>query len=307
MREFNIVKIRRLDADRELDGYLDVVQQVDRFPRTPAEWRERQRLAGPDAFRRYLVGELDGRVVAIAALHDNEMAPDAVMVRIVVDAAVRGRGHGRAMAAAVDAALAERAPAPDAVEVRVRDDDPASRAWAERRGFRLHNHTIRSRLDLTAFDAARHRDSVARAEAAGVRFVETDDWDRLYELYAALLRDAPDGLVAPSADWFHRMRAEHAEAVHLVAIDGTAWVGLAIASVAREGGGSNDFTGVVPGHRGRGIARALKVLVSQALAARGCASVETNNNALNAPMLAVNRALGYRPVEGLIFLRRALR
>src|SRR5215472_8343061 len=54
---FNIVKIRRLDAERDLSGYLDVVHQVDRFTRSAEEWRERQRLAGPGAFRRYLVGE----------------------------------------------------------------------------------------------------------------------------------------------------------------------------------------------------------------------------------------------------------
>jgi hypothetical protein len=61
MREFIIVKIRPLDAEHDLDGFLRVVHQVDRFPRTEAEWRERRRLAGPDAFRRYLVGEVDGR------------------------------------------------------------------------------------------------------------------------------------------------------------------------------------------------------------------------------------------------------
>jgi GNAT superfamily N-acetyltransferase len=307
MRGFNIVKIRRLDAERDLSGYLDVVHQVDRFPRTAEEWLERQRMAGPDAFRRYLVGELDGRIVAAAALLDNEMAPTAVTARVVVDAALRGRGHGRAMEAAVEAALTERARAPDAIEVRVRDDDPTSRAWAERRGFRLHNHSISSRLDLAKFDASRHRDAVARAEAAGLRFEEPDDWDRLYELFAALLPDAPDRLVAPGRDWFHRMRSENSDAVHLVAVDGTAWAGLAIASIRRAGGASNDFTGVSPGHRGRGIARALKVLVSQELAARGCGWVETTNNALNAPMLAVNRSPGYVPLEGQLYLRRALR
>jgi ribosomal protein S18 acetylase RimI-like enzyme len=306
MLEFSIVKIRRLDAERDLAGYLAVVHQVDRFPRTADEWRERQRLAGPDAFRRYLVGEVGGRIVAAAAILDNEMAPNAVTVRLIVDVDRRGRGHGRAMATAVEAMIAEHVPAPDAIEVRVRDDDAAARAWAERRGFRLHNHAIRSRLDLRAFDPASHRVAVARAEAAGMRFLTPDDWDRLYDLYAALLRDAPDRLEPPSRDRFHQRRAAHPDAIQLVAVDGAEWVGLAIASIDAQGGASNDFTGVAAEHRGRGVARAMKLIVCEDLAARGVSQLETTNNALNAPMLAVNRSLGYVPVEGLLFLRRAL-
>jgi GNAT superfamily N-acetyltransferase len=308
MREFIIVKIRPLDAEGDLDGYLQVVHQVDRFPRTAAEWRERQRLAGPDAFRRHLVGELDGRIAAVGLVVDNDMATNAIVARVVVDAGHRRRGHGRAMAAAIEALVTERVPAPEAMDVRVRDDDPDSRAWAERRGFRLHNHAIGSRLDLASFDAGENRHAVARAEAAGLRFETPDDGGRLYELYARLLPDAPDRLEPPSRDWFDRRRAEHPDAIHLVAVDaGGTWVGLAIASSAEDGGAWNDFTGVAPEHRGRGIARALKVLVAEELAARGRRWVETTNNALNEPMLAVNRALGYRPVEGMLFLRRALR
>ena len=135
MRKFIIVKIRLLDAEHDLDGYLAVVHQVDRFPRSAAEWRERQRPAGTDAFRRYLVGQLGDRIAAVAAVLDSNMAANGVVVRIVVDARLRGRGHGRAMAATVDALLAGRVREPDEIEVPVRDDDPISRAWAERRGF----------------------------------------------------------------------------------------------------------------------------------------------------------------------------
>jgi len=300
------VKIRRLDAERDLEGYLEILHQADRFPRSAEEWREREREVGPDEFRRHLVGEVDGRIVAIATLGDNVMASNAVVIRLVVDAGLRGRGHGRAMAGAARALLAERVPAPAAIDVRLRDDDPASRAWVERRGFALSDHAIRSRLDLTAFDPLTHRQAVERVEAAGLRFETAGDGDRLYDLYAALLRTVPDHIEPPSRDWFHRQRAEHPDAIHLVAADGAAWVALAIASTALDGGAWNDFTGVSPEHRRQGIARALKVLVAERLRAMGRTWVETSNNALNAPMLALNRELGYRPVEGMLFLRRAV-
>lgn len=135
----NLMIVRRMEPARDLDGFLRVVHAVDPYPRTPAEWWDRNRRAAPDAFRRYLVGEVDGEIVAIGAMLDNEVVAGGVVARLVVDPAHRGGGHGRAMAEALEALVVERAPA--MIDVRLRDDDGASRAWAERRGFRVHTPT----------------------------------------------------------------------------------------------------------------------------------------------------------------------
>lgn len=296
------LSIRPLHPESDLDGYLRVMHQVDQFPRSIAEWWERQRLAAPGAFRRYLVAEQSDEIVAAAALLDHEMSANTVAARLVVDEAHRGRGVGRAMAAAAEAALAERGPA--ALEVRVRDDDPGSRAWAERRGFRLHDHAIRSRLDLVAFDPAPHRHAVARFADAGLHVEEPADLDRLHDLYVRAFAGVRGGLQPPSRDSFHSRIGASPGTVKLVARDGLDWVGLALATPSEPDGAWNDFTGVLPDHRGRGIATALKVLLTEELVRRGRLWVETSNQASNAAMLAVNRALGYRPVAGLLFLRR---
>src|SRR5215831_10624748 len=254
MRKFIIVKIRLLDAEHDLDGYLAVMHQVDRFPRSAAEWRERQRPAGTDAFRRYLVGQLGDRIAAVAAVLDSNMAANGVVVRIVVDARFRGRGHGRAMAAAVGCA-ARRASA----RAR-RDRGPGARRRPDlaRLGraarFRLRNHVIRSRVDLASPDLARHHEVVARVEAGGLRFEVPDDENRVHDLYTRLLRDAPDGVDPPAREWFRRHRHEHPDAVHLVAVDGATWAGLAVATPGEGGSAWNDFTGVAPESRGRGVA-----------------------------------------------------
>ncbi|HKV82923.1 MAG TPA: hypothetical protein VJN88_00100, partial [Ktedonobacterales bacterium] len=58
--------------------------------------------------------------------------------------------------------------------------------------------------------------------------------------------------------------------------------------------------------RGRGIATALKVLAIRAARARDAAMIRTNNDSQNAPMLAINRALGYQPEPGYYrMLRRS--
>ena len=50
--------------------------------------------------------------------------------------------------------------------------------------------------------------------------------------------------------------------------------------------------------RGRGIALALKLLAIRAARRYGARYLRTNNDSENAPMLAVNRKLGYQPAPG---------
>lgn len=54
------------------------------------------------------------------------------------------------------------------------------------------------------------------------------------------------------------------------------------------------FSGTVPGHRGRGLAKLVKAAALHRAAAAGVAAAYTSNDERNAPMLAVNDWLGYR-------------
>jgi RimJ/RimL family protein N-acetyltransferase len=300
----DLPRIRRLNIETDVHGYVRLVSQAEPSPLTADDWRERQRRAHPGAYRRFLVGELDGEIVVAGSLLDSGLMANGVAARIVVDAAHRGRGYGTAMAAALDALVAERVPA--SVEVRIQDTDPASRAWAEARGFRLQRHMVRSRLELPGFDAARHRPAVERAEAAGLRFepVGDDEVDRLYELYAALISGMPEELDPQPLEAFRHQYGGRPGQVRLVVRDGATWAGMALAQPQGADGAWNAFTGVLAAYRGRGLATALKVLALERLQRDGRAWIETANTVGNAPMLAVNRALGYRPVAGILFLRR---
>jgi GNAT superfamily N-acetyltransferase len=55
------------------------------------------------------------------------------------------------------------------------------------------------------------------------------------------------------------------------------------------------FTGTVPEYRGRGLGLAAKLASIQWAAANGITQMATSNDETNAPMLAINRRLGYRP------------
>jgi GNAT superfamily N-acetyltransferase len=63
------------------------------------------------------------------------------------------------------------------------------------------------------------------------------------------------------------------------------------------------MTAVRPAYRGRGIATALKRATIAWAIGHGLESLETGNDVHNAPMRAVNAALGYEPMPDLIGLQ----
>jgi GNAT superfamily N-acetyltransferase len=67
-----------------------------------------------------------------------------------------------------------------------------------------------------------------------------------------------------------------------------------------------DDTGVLATHRRRGIARVLKLMATRWAAERGINRVTTENNATNVGMLALNRELGFEPVEQIIHFEKRL-
>jgi RimJ/RimL family protein N-acetyltransferase len=66
----------------------------------------------------------------------------------------------------------------------------------------------------------------------------------------------------------------------------------------------NEMTGTLPSHRGRGLATAAKLATIHWARSNWIERILTNNDAENAPMLAINRHLGYKPVKFLIDYER---
>jgi predicted GNAT superfamily acetyltransferase len=92
-----------------------------------------------------------------------------------------------------------------------------------------------------------------------------------------------------------------------IARDGDAVVGLSVIGFPPTRGLPwTWFTGTSGAVRGRGIARALKYETMAQAIELGYKRVRTNNDGANAPILHINREMGYRLVAPLIELHRDL-
>lgn len=233
---------------------------------------------------------------------------------VIVDPTRRSRGAGTALyLTALEFALANGA---TRLASEARDDSPRSLRFAEARGFAIESHSFELGLDIAEFDARPYQHLVDDLRAHGFEFCSLADFGdteearrRLYEINYAAIKDIPgsDGnwLSFPEfiktvcgSDWY---RPDG----QLVVVKGDEWVGMAaVQLVPQRQEAYNAMTGVMRPYRGMRIGLALKVLAIEYCRRHGARMLRTNNDSENAPMLAINRRLGYRPLPGKFILQR---
>ncbi|GLZ76197.1 phosphinothricin acetyltransferase [Actinorhabdospora filicis] len=167
-------------------------------------------------------------------------------------------------------------------------------AWAEKRGWRPGRTSRVSRCELSELPPAPDVPADVRivplSEVADLRAVHTAD--------ALATSDIPGNPVGPIPfeGWRDFLLTDPRMDTGLSLV---AYIGEDVAAMTyihRAGERVNSaFTGTHPGHRGRGLATLLKALALHGAAGAGATVAFTNNDSKNAPMLAVNTRLGYRP------------
>jgi GNAT superfamily N-acetyltransferase len=185
---------------------------------------------------------------------------------------------------------------------RTYSSSEAGRRFLERRGFLRGPAVTYSALDPRTVDTS----EVTQRRPDGFRLATLaellDRPHELFDLYAATELDMP-GDHALTEDDYDKWRADtldhpdlHAGASHVVlAPDGRP---VSLAWVLVDDGGvrcENEMTGTLREFRGRGLARLAKLATIRWAAEHGVNAILTSNHDENAPMLGLNRSLGYRP------------
>lgn len=200
----------------------------------------------------------------------------------------------------------------------VRDDDDDSLHFVEHRSFRVDRHIFDSILDVSAFDESHFAGIIDTAQASGIRFTTLaeagnteENQRRIYDLDTRLTLDVP-GEPKPMPPFEEYRKFAFSGSLFIsdgifIAVDGERWVGFAGLEYTKETNLMvNTMTGVDREYRGRHIALALKLLAIRCARNYGAATIRTNNDSENAPMLAINRKLGYQPVPGYYMVIREL-
>ena len=218
--------------------------------------------------------------------------PNRGTLVVAVDPNRRGEGIGSALAAAGD----EHLTAIGVTTARSGSlDEPGARALATRLGFTMLGAAATSALDPRTVAPDPIPDDVRI-----VPFADLDDPRALYELDVEVSNDIPneefDGV--SFEEWrgeFWRSPLIDQDA-SLVAFVGDELAALTMIRIDEPSGrAQNNVTGTRRAFRGRGLARLLKTHSLHLAGQRGATIAITDNDETNAPMLAVNTRLGYRP------------
>ncbi|WBB55280.1 GNAT family N-acetyltransferase [Verrucosispora sp. WMMD573] len=238
------------------------------------------------------VAEVDRHIVGWVCASRNEHTTEAVgeVSLLHVHPDHRRRGIGSALLAE---AVTHLAPL-DLTRLHGRAL-PEALPFVRRHGFTPSRQEHFSALDL-------HMLPPLPTPSDGARLVPLADVDprRVHRVDVVASADEPGDVVSGAigyADWL-------ATTWDNVGLDRDASMGVevdgelvAISLVKRDGARMwSDYTGTVPQHRGRGLARLVKLAALHRAAERGVTVAYTGNDAANAPMLAVNDRLGYRRV-----------
>jgi GNAT superfamily N-acetyltransferase len=234
----------------------------------------------------------DGRRV-VAAAELNEALPGfagRTVVRVVVDPSWRRRGVGGELCGELLSAAEGR---PRVLRVVVLDDDLCARRFAERRGFRLVQHSLGYSLDLAALAPRREQQhhpgltlwSLPPAPSGA-------DWERLHDAFVTCCADTPDleGVLPPRD--FRQALVTLPDGAMVAHLDGE----VAAFTAAYPEDATTwriALTGVAPAMRRRGVGRALKTALEDVARRHGARRITTDNLSDNQPILALNRSLGY--------------
>ncbi|WP_457031423.1 N-acetyltransferase family protein [Kitasatospora sp. P5_F3] len=263
---------------------------------TPEAVRHLVASATPEQHYRLLVGELDGEVVGSGrvGVHAFSSTKGQGFANLSVNPEARGKGVATAMLAVAEQHLAEHGVTLIRAWV---DDEPTAVAFAEKHGFERGRSAHFAHLDLTAGLPP------VPELPAGVELRTAADYLEdprpLYRVDVEGTQDEPGDVDMSDLgyeEWLEEVWERpdlDRELTTVVVADGRP---VAFSAVHSDGATRywSAFTTTVAAYRGRGLAKLAKTDSLHRALARGCTDAYTNNDATNAPMLAVNDWLGYR-------------
>lgn len=314
------IALRPVEPERDFRQIADWFSALEDDPVTESALREDYETHLEQVVRFRVAEETgQGKLLGFCWAYRNISVEGMASFCLFVSPERRKQGAGRRlyddMLQAVEDAHAK------ALRVKVRDTDPESRAFTERRGFVEVQHAILRSLDLTAFDDRAYDEIITKLQGEGFLFTSMEELGNTEEAQRKLyLLNETTGMETIGTDgkpsWasfgdFQQSVCQtdwYRPGGQMVAIDTTTgnWAAMSAITLSGENGFAyNLHTGVDKRYRGRKLAQAVKVLALRyARDVLKAACVCTHQNAKNLPMIAINRKMGYVEAPGTFLMEK---
>jgi GNAT superfamily N-acetyltransferase len=284
------------DTDPEADAEQIVALLLLTNPTivtSPAEWLHRYRSVPERARILPLVAELDGRIIGAGAAGVIFFGGGGEngFLNLQVHPGHRRRGIGSALYERLRAHLLELGVKSAA---SMFDESPEGVAFATKRGWREERAETQSTLDPR---------TVTTLPPPDVELVPAAELDphELHRIDEEATRDLPSLVpidAIPYDEWLEFVWDSPLftrEGSYGAVVDGRVAAISFLTANLEHGRAFNMFTATGREYRGRGLALAVKLASTRWAAENGITQLVTTNDETNAPMLAINRRLGYRP------------
>lgn len=298
------VHIRTADPKKDYATIARLISIVDKAPFPESRLIETdQRQTEGMILRRCVVEKADQLVGYSLVMRETWWKePKRFLMQVIVDPDHRGQGIGTQ--AYEEAWRFMEVLRPTHLTCEVRDDDPKSLTFAKKRGFEIRRHLFESKIDLKTYDEKPFLPIIERVEHDGyaikslAKIGNTDEnFQRLHAVNRAVALDDPASTGSfPAYEQFQKLRERDwfRPEGQLLAMFGDEMVGLAaVGYFALSNSMYNMGTGVLREHRGKGLAKTLKLYAIRFAKTYGADYITTNNDSENAPILAINEKLGY--------------
>jgi len=284
------LSVVRAQRDADLEVMIAVRTAADRDRPPPRLENLRHNLAANETLV-YVVARLEGEPAGCGFV--DPWPDDLARAHLVVVPALRLRGVGSVLLAELGR-RAVQAGRPE-LEGEVIESDAESRAYLERRGYRVVGGEKAVALDLTALEPE------TVDAPPGIEIVSLADRPELSErLYAVGVEAAADIPGSPGDMSFEQWRAieldrptRRRDLLFVAVAEGEPVGYVSMDDVGRDG--HNGLTAVRRTWRRRGIATALKRTQIAAAKRAGFERLITGSEERNLPMRTLNAKLGYRP------------
>lgn len=265
--------------------------------------------------------ELDGQPVATGGYAEWIWwyEPGRYYLSLSVDPTYRKQGIGSALYDHLMSRMAAQEPKGTIFMCKCREDQPESVRFITKRGFQQTGRELWSELDVAAFDPQQFAAIDERMRQQGITIVAYPQLAasdplcqrKCYELNCESIQGMPatGTRTHQSFDQYVQQvfeRSEFLPEAFFVALDQGRYVGVSYLLDEHEDRERlvTGYTGVVPSHRRRGIATALKLRCIRYAKASGAKIITTDTDEAN-PMYQLNRRLGFEPLPSeLLFEMR---